>query len=136
MAAVPFSVRRIDHLLLLVNGLEPALAFYQEVLGCRLESRLPQYAMAELAAGDSRIDLVDTAVLEGQWARGPAGRNLDHYCLALDGAGEAALRAHLARHRVEIVEERREDGPGGPSLSLYLRDPSGNVVELLTHAAA
>jgi catechol 2,3-dioxygenase-like lactoylglutathione lyase family enzyme len=131
--AVPFSIRRIDHVLLLVEGMDPALAFYQGVLGCKVESRLPQFAMVELAAGESRIDLVDIAVPEGQWAcPAQAGRNLDHYCLDLGPAPEAVLRAHLGRHGVEIVEERREQGPRRAELSLYVCDPSGNVVELLT----
>jgi glyoxylase I family protein len=43
---------------------------------------------------------------------------------------EAALRRHLARHRVEIIEAGVHGGSRGESLSLYARDPSGNVIEL------
>lgn len=130
--AIPFAVQRIDHVLLLVDGMERALAFYQDVLGCRLEGRLPQFAMAGLRAGASMVDLVDVAVPEGQWAQpaAPGGRNLDHLCLALGPHQEAALRRHLADHGVDIIEEGRHGGPGDNSLSLYVRDPSGNVIEL------
>jgi catechol 2,3-dioxygenase-like lactoylglutathione lyase family enzyme len=132
MAAVPFGLERIDHVLLLVDGMERALAFYQQVLGCRLQARMARFAMAELSAGASTVALVDVAVAEGQWARPAAagGRNLDHLCLALGPHEEAALRRHLAAHGVEIVEEGRHGGPGDNSLSLYVRDPSGNVIEL------
>lgn len=131
-ATIPFAVERIDHLLLLVDGMERSLAFYQEVLGCTLQGRLPQFAMAELRAGTSMIDLVDVAAAEGQWARpaAPGGRNLDHLCLALGPHREAELRRHLAAHGVEIIEEGRHGAAGDNSLSLYLRDPSGNVIEL------
>jgi hypothetical protein len=43
---------------------------------------------------------------------------------------DAELRRHLARHRVEIVEEGVHGGSRGEILSLYARDPSGNVIEV------
>ena len=131
-APPPFTLERIDHVLLLVEGMERALAFYQNVLGCSLETRMPQFAMAQLRAGASTLDLVDIAVPEGRWAQPAAhgGRNMDHLCLALGSHRESALRRHLERCGVEIVEEGRHGGPGEDSLSLYVRDPSGNVIEL------
>lgn len=110
-----------------------AIAFYEDVLGCRVESRLPQYGMTELAAGASHIDLVDTAASEGAWAV-PAvegGRNVDHVCLVLGAHDEPALRRHLAAHDIEIIEERVENDERGSRLSLYVRDPSGNTIELM-----
>jgi glyoxylase I family protein len=129
----PFALERIDHVLLLVQGMNRAIAFYEGVLGCRVESRLPQYGMAELAAGASHIDLVDTAASQGSWAL-PAvegGRNVDHVCLVLGAHDEPALRRHLAAHHIEIVEERSEEDARGSRLSLYVRDPSGNTIELM-----
>jgi glyoxylase I family protein len=130
----PFTLKGIEHVLLLVAGIEEALAFYERVLGARLETRLPKYAMAELRAGVSHIGLVDTSVPEGAWALPPVagGRNVDHIALRLGSSDEPALRRHLESHGVEIVEERVNEEPEGTSLSLYVRDPSGNVVELMT----
>ena len=129
----PFELTRIDHVLLLVRGMERSLAFYERVLGARVESRMPRYAMVEVRAGTSHIDLVDVEAAEGAWALPPAGggRNVDHVALRIDAPDEAALRAHLAAHSVEIVEERIEKTLAGASLSLYVRDPSGTVLELL-----
>ena len=122
------QIRGLDHLLLVVDNMERALAFYCGVLGCTVSVNLPQYGMVELRAGEHGLDLVDAASPPGAWARaGPdGGRNLDHFCLAVNVASEAALRAHLAVHAAPITEERREDG----FLSLYVGDPCGNVVEL------
>lgn len=130
---VPFAVKGIDHVLLLVNGLEPAVAFYQNVLGAVVESRLPKHAMVELLAGVSHIDLVDISASEGAWARPDVagGRNVDHLALRLDASDQRALREHLATHGVAIVEERVEGQGAEQTLSLYVRDPSGNVVELI-----
>jgi len=128
----PFEIAGIDHLLVLVEGMGRALAFYEGVLGCEVDERLPEYAMVVLRAGASKIDLADIADERGAWARPEVygGRNVDHFCLALRTSDEAALRAHLAAHRVTIVEEQLSAEAGGDRLSLYIRDPDGNVVEL------
>jgi catechol 2,3-dioxygenase-like lactoylglutathione lyase family enzyme len=126
----PFALEGIDHILLLVSGMKPAVRFYTEVLGCTVEGALPQFGMLQLRAGAALIDLVDIAAPEASWAKPPAagGRNFDHLCLALGAYDEAKLRRHL--HRVEIIEEGVHGGSRGESLSLYVRDPSGNVIEL------
>ena len=129
----PFALQGIDHFLLLAQGMDRALSFYEGVLGCRVESRLPQYGMLELRAGASHIDLVDTTVPEGRWAlpEVEGGRNIDHVCLTLASHDEHVLRAHLAAHDVAIVEERVNHDAGGSRLSLYVRDPFGNTIELM-----
>ena len=134
----PFALEGIDHILLLVSGLDPAVRFYTEVLGCTVEGALPQYGMLQLRAGAALIDLVDIAAPEASWAKPPVagGRNLDHLCLALAAHDEAELRRHLAQHHVAIVEEGIHGGSRGESLSLYVRDPSGNVIELKGPPAA
>ena len=109
-----------------------ARAFYEYVLGCSFEEALPQYGMAVLRAGGALINLVDMSVIEGSWAlpEVTGGRNLDHLCLALGPHDEDALRRHLSEHDIEIIEESFHAGARGESLSLYVRDPSGNTIEL------
>jgi glyoxylase I family protein len=126
----PFTLRGIEHVLILVRGMDVALDFYERVVGAELETRLPEYGMVELRAGGSHIDLVDISAAEGAWAVPPVagGRNVDHVGLRLDAPDVGAVRRHLAEYGVEIVEERAEE----QGLSLYVRDPSGNVVELMT----
>jgi glyoxylase I family protein len=135
-AKPPFALGGIEHVLLLVNGMDAALAFYERGLGATVESRLPRYGMAELRVGSSHLDLVDTSVPQGAWARPPVagGRNVDHIAIRIDAADEAALRRHLSAHGVDVVEERVEESTDGKSLSLYIRDPSGNTIELMTRS--
>jgi catechol 2,3-dioxygenase-like lactoylglutathione lyase family enzyme len=130
--APPFALEGIDHVLLLVSDLAPALEFYRDVLGCRVADELPEYGMVQLRAGTALIDLVDIGARAGQWARPDVrgGRNLDHLCIAISSHDEQALRQHLAAHSIEIVEEGVHGGARGESLSLYIRDPSGNTIEL------
>src|SRR5215831_9717706 len=102
----PFALEGIDHLLLIVRGMDEALAFYCNVLGCTVEDRLPQFGMVQLRAGNALIDLVDIAVPEGHWARSESagGRNMDHLCIAIGQYDEQKLREHLLAHNVPIVE--------------------------------
>lgn len=136
MTNPPFRLEGIDHVLLLVQGMEKALAFYEGVLGARIDSRLPQFGMVELSAGGSHIDIVDTTAPEGHWALPDVagGRNVDHVALRIARHDESALRGHLTAHGISIVEERLEQDAQGRIVSFYVRDPSGNVIELIGRA--
>ena len=128
----PFALEGLDHVVLLVDGMDRAEPFYCEVIGCTVEGRLPEYGMLQLRAGAALIDLVDTASEEGSWGRPPVdgGRNMDHVCIATGPWDEATMRAHLAGHGIEIIEEGIRSGARGDGLSFYVRDPSGNTIEL------
>ena len=128
----PFALEGLDHVVLLVEDMDRAATFYRTVLGCTIERDLSQYGMLQLRAGAALIDLVDIAAAEGEWARPPVagGRNMDHVCIATGPWNEAEMRAHLADHGVEIIEEGIRGGARGDGLSFYIRDPSGNVLEL------
>jgi glyoxylase I family protein len=117
----PFALEGIDHVVLLVDDMAAARAFYLDVIGCTVEKALPQYGMLQLRAG-----------APGAWARPPApgGRNVDHVCLATGPWEEGAMRAWLAAHDVAIVEEGVNNGARGESLSFYVKDPAGNTIEL------
>jgi hypothetical protein len=67
----PFALEGIDHILLLVKGMKPAVRFYTDVLGCKIEGKLPQYGMLQLRAGSALIDLVDVSVPQAAWAVPP-----------------------------------------------------------------
>jgi glyoxylase I family protein len=128
----PFALLGLDHVVLLVEGMERAIGFYEGVLGCSVERRLPHHGMAQLRAGAALIDLVDIASSQGAWARPPVagGRNVDHVCLATGPWDEAAMRSHLEASGIVIEEEGIRYGAGGDSLSFYVRDPDGNSIEL------
>jgi glyoxylase I family protein len=128
----PFALEGIDHVTLLVDGMGTARAFYEGVIGCAFEDELPQYGMVQLRAGSALITLVDISIEEGAWAKPEiaGGRNIDHLCLALGAHDEQALRQYLAANGVDIIEESVHAGARGESLSIYVRDPSGNVIEL------
>jgi catechol 2,3-dioxygenase-like lactoylglutathione lyase family enzyme len=130
--SAPFALEGIDHVVLLVDGMDAATRFYTEVLGCSLDNDLPQYGMRQLRAGAALIDLVDISSREGAWARPEVkgGRNVDHVALALAPADANSIREHLAAHNIAIEEEGERIGAQGRTLSFYVRDPDGNQIEL------
>jgi len=138
MGHPPFALEGIDHVVLLVRDMAEAQKFYEQVLGCAVDRALPEYGMLQLRAGASLIDLVDIGSHEGEWGRPEVegGRNMDHVCIATGPCDQAAMRAHLARHGVAIVEEGIRYGADGDGMSFYIRDPSGNQVELKGPLAA
>ena len=130
--SAPFALAGIDHVVLLVHDMQRATDFYTDILGCTVDNDLPEYGMRQLRAGAALIDLVDIGSAEGSWARPEiaGGRNVDHVALALRPADPGAVRRHLTENDVTIVEEGDRVGARGDTLSFYVRDPSGNQIEL------
>ena len=129
----PIAIQGFDHIVLRIRDKGRMLGFYQEVLGLSVDRDRPELGLTHVRAGPQMIDFV---TLDGPLGRmggaGPEkeGRNLDHFALQVRPFDEAAIRAHLAAHGVEIVEEGQRYGADGDGFSLYVRDPEGNTVEL------
>jgi catechol 2,3-dioxygenase-like lactoylglutathione lyase family enzyme len=131
--ANPIGIRGFDHIVLRVRDKDRMLGFYVDVLGLSVDRDRPEIGLTHVRAGSQMIDLV---TLDGPLGRmGGAGpgreaRNLDHFALQVRPFDEAAIRAHLSAHGIEIVEEGHRYGADGDGFSLYIRDPEGNTVEL------
>lgn len=140
MSDVPFQLRKIDHVVLRVVDLKASLHFYLDVLGCTMDKEQTQIGLYQVRAGQSLIDLVPLDQPLGQMGgAGPSreGRNVDHFALQIapfDGQETSAfldaIRAHLARHAIEVADAGRRYGAEGNGPSIYIRDPDGNTVEL------
>lgn len=131
--ANPINITHIDHVVIRANNLDNMVAFYQDVLGCKLERGPGDGRLAQLRAGLSMIDLVD--------AKGPIGRhsgdvadhtapNMDHVCFQIDPWNISAVQEQLQLHDVAFGEVGDRYGAGGLGPSIYLKDPEGNTVEL------
>jgi glyoxylase I family protein len=129
----PFRIEQIDHVVLRVHDLQPMLAFYRDVLGCREERRQDEIGLVQLRAGASLIDLVPLDSKLGRLGgAGPGreGHNMDHLCLAVDGYDEAAIVAYLKANGVRVGDIGSRYGAQGEGPSIYCYDPQGNLVEL------
>lgn len=130
MAEPPFALQGIDHIVLRVRALAPALAFYCQVLGCRVEREAPRLGLTQLRAGRSLIDLVTLDGPLGRAAPGAERPNLDHFCLAVAPFEPVQLAQWLAAHGVKADAPAARYGAAGEGPSVYVEDPEGNRIEL------
>ncbi|MDP2259266.1 MAG: VOC family protein [Caulobacter sp.] len=127
------NITGIDHIVLRARDAEALIRFYVEVLGLTVERRQDAIGLVQLRAGSSLIDIVGVDGPLGRMggaAPGVEGRNLDHFCLTVAGFDLETVKTHLVAHGVEVGEEGLRYGAGGQGLSIYLKDPEGNGVEL------
>ena len=125
-----FEILGIDHVVLRVADQERAIAFYEGVLGAKVERRSEKIGLVQLRAGRSLIDLIEAPAGEAPAGKATGGRNMDHFALRIEPFDEAAIRAHLASHGIEAGELKTRYGAEGDGPSLYIEDPDGNRVEL------
>lgn len=129
----PIRLRDIDHVVLRVRDVDAMRRFYCDVLGAEHVAWRPEYGMSHLKVGRSMIDLITVDGKLGQAggaAPGAEGRNLDHLCLRVEPFDQEAIVAHLDRHGVAVGDIRRRYGAEGNGISIYVKDPEGNTVEL------
>ena len=123
--ASPIAVVELDHVVLRCRDQERMLDFYTRVLGLVEERRLEALGLVQLRAGRSMIDLVPGA------PAGFEGANVDHVCLVIAPVEMGAVVRFLSERGVETIGEPSvRYGATGYGLSVYLRDPEGNVIEL------
>lgn len=131
--AITFNIKQIDHVVLRVMNLEKMISWYETVLGCELERGPGDFRLAQLRAGSSLIDLVDTNSEFGRRAGLEPDHNaptMDHVCLQVQPWDTHEIQAHLRSHGVEFGEVSERYGAAGIGPSLYLKDPEGNSIEL------
>ena len=123
---VPLKIREIDHVVLSCRDQSRMIDFYTRVLGLSEERRIEAIGLIQLRAGASLIDLVPATE-----ARSESARNVDHFCLGVEMANMNEAVGYLRANAIEIIgEPAMRYGARGMGLSIYIRDPEGNVVEL------
>ncbi|KEJ90875.1 VOC family protein [Sulfitobacter donghicola] len=125
------SLKTLDHLVLTVTDIPRTAAFYTQVLGM---SEAP-FTVADgstrvaLTFGSMKINL-HQAGLEFEPKAGRATVGSADLCF-LTSAPLDAWQLHLADLTVEIeIGPIRRTGATGPIMSLYIRDPDGNLIEI------
>ena len=124
----------IDHIVLRTTKLEQMLAFYCDILGCKIQRQTPkETGLTQLSAGNALIDLVTVNSELGHMGGGEptaTENNLDHFCLQLKSVSQQDFIAHLKSNDINVGEFEQRYGAQGYGDSIYIADPQGNVVEL------
>ncbi|MER8462258.1 VOC family protein [Mesorhizobium sp. M1396] len=117
----------IDHFVLTVASLEVTCDFYQRVLGFeRIDT--PGRPTA-LAFGTQKINVHEVGRTFEPKAKAPTPGSGD-FCLIADRPlGEVSTRLAANGVVVELGPVERV-GARGPMMSVYFRDPDGNLVEV------
>ncbi|GGQ19414.1 VOC family protein [Streptomyces mutabilis] len=120
-------VTAFDHLVLNVADIERSLAFYTGPLGLE-PVRVEEWRAGKAPFPSVRVSPTTIIDLITGTDDRPAGTNVDHICLVVEPLDWQ-----------EVVDSgvfTVVDGPGkrfgarGTALSLYVRDPDGNTIEL------
>ena len=121
------QIDRLYHLVLTVSDIDRSVAFYRDVLGMELVTF--GGGRKALAFGRSKINLHEVGKEFEPKARRPVAGSAD-ICLITDDRLED-VRAELDAHGVTVEEGPVErTGAAGRLVSVYIRDPDGNLVEI------
>ena len=123
------KIRRIAHVVLYVADPEASAAWYQDVLGMKIVTRIadgPCKGGLFLSFGESDHDI---ALFRSQ-PGASKGREFEHIGLELDSSSIDDLRRVYARFRAKNVKVQ-EILNHGVSVGIYFFDPDGHMLEVL-----
>lgn len=123
----------LDHLVLTVRDIEATVAFYTRVLGMRETRFTPpgenKSERVALSYGRQKINLHQQGREFDPKARTPTPGSADLCFIA--GWSLQDVIAHLKAEGVPVIEgPSQRTGAMGPIMSIYIRDPDGNLIEI------
>ena len=121
------AVRRLNHAVLYVNGLDRAVKFYTTTLGLEVLAEMPGQAAFLLSPGSTNEH--DLGLFEVGSGHNDGRPRVGLYHLAW----EVATLADLAATREKLIAAGALVGESdhGLTKSLYAKDPSGNEFEVM-----
>jgi len=125
------SVSSLDHLVLTVRDLDATIAFYRDILGMGVAQFTPADGTTRTALtfGAQKINLHSAGAEFRPHANAPLPGSADLCFLS-----ETPLQdwqTHLSDHKIEVIDGPvARTGATGPLISIYLRDPDGNLIEI------
>jgi catechol 2,3-dioxygenase-like lactoylglutathione lyase family enzyme len=126
-ALIPPLISSIDHFVLTAADIDATIDFYTRVLGMTAETFAG--GRRALCFGNQKINLHQAGAEFEPKARVATPGSAD-FCLLSD-VPVAGIARHLAAEGVEVIEGPvAKTGAAGALLSIYFRDPDGNLVEV------
>lgn len=133
------SIDGIDHLVINVNDVATSAAWYQSVLGMRREEFRPGPGKAmriALRFGPQKINLRPATAAKADWFTADRACAGSQDLCFLTSSTAAQVLDHLRRCAVAVEAGPTERaGARGTLLSVYCRDPDGNLIEISSYRA-
>ena len=129
------TIKKIDHIAIVVENLEQALGVYRDALGMTVTDVrvMPEQdvKMAFLPSGDSEIELLEPLHADSGIGKYLAkrGEGLHHICLEVDDI-EATL-ADLKAKGSQLIDETPKQGAYGKIAFIHPKGAHGVLVELM-----
>jgi methylmalonyl-CoA/ethylmalonyl-CoA epimerase len=129
------TIKRIDHIAIVVEDIDAALAFWRDALGLELENveevAEQKSIVAFLPIGESEVELVKPTTDDSGIARYLAkrGPGIHHICFEVEDI-DAAL-VDLKSKGVRLINETPAQGAGGKRIAfIHPQSTNGVLVEL------
>lgn len=121
------KIKNLDHLVLTVKDINGSCDFYQSVLG--MEKVVFSEGRVALKYGQQKINLHEYGKEFEPKAKLPTPGSAD-LCFLVETELEDVIE-HLKVCAIEIIEGPvARTGANGAIISIYIRDPDGNLLEL------
>jgi catechol 2,3-dioxygenase-like lactoylglutathione lyase family enzyme len=128
-----FTIDRIDHVVINCKNVEITAAWYQRVLGMEREDFGPQHRTA-LKFGGQKINLRPIESDAGIWPTGVCAEPGAADVCFITAVPPDEVVGHLHDNGVQILQGPVErTGALGEIMSVYCRDPDGNLVEISSY---
>ena len=122
----------IDHIVLTVNDINKTIIFYSKILGMELKefySDFDQTHRKSLVFGNQKINLHDVSMPFKPHANCPSPGGFDICFLSTKPVLE--WTSIFKNNKISIEEGPvKKTGATGPILSIYVRDPDKNLIEI------
>jgi catechol 2,3-dioxygenase-like lactoylglutathione lyase family enzyme/uncharacterized protein YndB with AHSA1/START domain len=132
------TVESLDHLVINVRDVEQSAAWYLSVLGMSREDSQPtsgEKPRTSLKFGRQKINLRPVTEDKGVWFTAQyATAGSEDLCFITETAPDVVVE-HLRSHGIAVEEGPvQKHGARGVILSVYCRDPDGNLIEISSYA--
>jgi catechol 2,3-dioxygenase-like lactoylglutathione lyase family enzyme len=134
---VPLTITALDHLVINVNDVSTSAVWYQRTLGMRREDFDPGHGKSPRAAlkfGAQKINLrpVNTDVDEWFTGKHPAAGSEDLCFLTQSTPQQVTEHLRACGVAIELGPVVKQ-GAKGALMSVYCRDPDGNLIEISSY---
>jgi catechol 2,3-dioxygenase-like lactoylglutathione lyase family enzyme len=130
-----FAVDRLDHLVITCCDVEISASWYQRVLGMEREEFGP-HRRTSLRFGGQKINLRPVSATQEEWFTGAAGGvpGTDDLCFVVTMKSDQVVEYLRACGVTVEVGPVAKAGALGPIMSVYCRDPDGNLIEIASYS--